>query len=620
MPVDESQFYQDQAEFNEYVDNLKATLDEAAGKPKKKGKRKATNASVVDEEKPKRGKKRKREEAHVEEGANESVSAPPKKKGRPRKHPLPDPDAPPKKRGRPRKYPLPEDAGVTTAPAAVGGDAKGTLGESVSTPIVPKKRGRPRKHPLPEDPTRSAVGADGGEDMSVATFSAPAAPKKRGRPRKHLTPEETSAPVASPDNEAAAVPSTPAVSKKRGRPRKHPLPEVLADDQEAPNARDSVSQTDEVDEEGPQDLPIVHTALVASDVPPEEGLSEPLLDIQPTEHMQRTEEVEEQDVGKTVTAAAFSPLDEPAADELASTPAKRRRGRSRKYPLPEEDSTTVPTLEPLPNISAATEEPSVSATTAPKRRGRPPKLRIADEAPKTLKRRGRPAKNKPQEICPESTEDQELPDNPVDNDDTTASASATETQTHEVPTWKTLGTTEPTQSQETAMQVDTATPDDQAGQSSHSFRAIPTAAQTDMISQEQPPTSIDIVPVNAQFGFPFGPQEAGALRPSDQEIPSIIAPTATSTAQAGDVHIDPVLLQLDASLQQQQQQQQYPQQEVCDISEPLRQVFLTISRLFRTRIPQMSTRSRPPFQVAHQSDLFQPRQNGLRQNVPKQRG
>ena len=41
--------------------------------------------------------------------ATEPVEPPKRKRGRPRKHPLPDPNAPPKKRGRPRKNPLPEE-------------------------------------------------------------------------------------------------------------------------------------------------------------------------------------------------------------------------------------------------------------------------------------------------------------------------------------------------------------------------------------------------------------------------------------------------------------------------------------------------------------------------------
>ncbi len=66
-----------------------------------------------------------------------------RKRGRPRKNPLPEGEVTePKKRGRPRIHPLPDP----------------------NEPVVPKKRGRPRKNPLPEGEV--------------------AEPKKRGRPRK----------------------------------------------------------------------------------------------------------------------------------------------------------------------------------------------------------------------------------------------------------------------------------------------------------------------------------------------------------------------------------------------------------------------------------------------------
>lgn len=70
-----------------------------------------------------------------------------RKRGRPRKNPLPVEGEPveKRKRGRPRIHPLPDP----------------------NEPVVPKKRGRPRKNPLPE-----------GE------VAEPREPKKRGRPRK----------------------------------------------------------------------------------------------------------------------------------------------------------------------------------------------------------------------------------------------------------------------------------------------------------------------------------------------------------------------------------------------------------------------------------------------------
>lgn len=107
-----------------------------------------------------------------------------KKRGRPRKNPLPT--EPKRKRGRPRKNPLPE-AGA--APKKRGRPRKNPLPEIVA----PKKRGRPRKYPLPD-----AV-----------------APRKRGRPRKYPLP-----PAAQIENQENVL--TP-IKRKRGRPRKNPL-------------------------------------------------------------------------------------------------------------------------------------------------------------------------------------------------------------------------------------------------------------------------------------------------------------------------------------------------------------------------------------------------------------
>lgn len=75
----------------------------AAPAPKKRGRKSAAATTTTDGEAPAPKKKRTRAPKTPVD-----PDAPPKKRGRPRKHPLPDPDAPPKKRGRPRKHPLPE--------------------------------------------------------------------------------------------------------------------------------------------------------------------------------------------------------------------------------------------------------------------------------------------------------------------------------------------------------------------------------------------------------------------------------------------------------------------------------------------------------------------------------
>jgi len=126
-----------------------------------------------------RGRPRKHSLPENQEPASSSQQ-PPRKRGRPRKHPLPETEKeigsmqPPRKRGRPRKHPLPE-AEEETPPQ--------------------RKRGRPRKHPLPE----------AGEETAPL-------PRQRGRPRKHPLPEA--------GEETALLPPP----RRRGRPRKNPLP------------------------------------------------------------------------------------------------------------------------------------------------------------------------------------------------------------------------------------------------------------------------------------------------------------------------------------------------------------------------------------------------------------
>lgn len=125
-PVDESQFYKDVSELDQFVDTFKsASGAEASGKTKKTPKLK--KRTTTDGGQSKHVKKRKREETIGSESA--SASAPLKKRGRP----------------------LLEDTTVET-----------TVGqESVSVPPTPKKRGRPRKHPLPDGVTADVIEGQG---------------------------------------------------------------------------------------------------------------------------------------------------------------------------------------------------------------------------------------------------------------------------------------------------------------------------------------------------------------------------------------------------------------------------------------------------------------------------
>ena len=142
----------------------------------------------------------------------------PKKRGRPRKYPLPegyDPTVqrkripkrslldedgnplPPKKRGRPRKYPLVD-------PATIVPRQKGRPKKEKDPNLPPKKRGRPRKYPLP-DPNAVVQPKHRGRPRKEVDLNISTEPKRRGRPRKYPLPTD----------EAQIV------KKKRGRPKKN---------------------------------------------------------------------------------------------------------------------------------------------------------------------------------------------------------------------------------------------------------------------------------------------------------------------------------------------------------------------------------------------------------------
>ncbi|MBQ1484414.1 MAG: transcription termination factor Rho [Eubacterium sp.] len=112
----------------------------------------------------------------------------------------------------------------TEEPEAVKEAAK--AGSEAEAPAAPKRRGRPRKNPLPaEQETVKAEPAPAPAEPEIpAAQEAPAAPKKRGRPRKDTAtapiPETAEAP-ASETKEAKAPEAAEAAEKpKRGRPKK----------------------------------------------------------------------------------------------------------------------------------------------------------------------------------------------------------------------------------------------------------------------------------------------------------------------------------------------------------------------------------------------------------------
>ncbi|KAL1408172.1 hypothetical protein Q8F55_004977 [Vanrija albida] len=142
-------------------------------------------------------------------------------RGRPRKHPLPDPNAPVVKRpvGRPRKHPLPvpADAGPSTAAKTEPAAAKSEVG--------PKRVGRPPKtetRPSPY-PARRGPGRPSMVESAVSTITnffkrGPGRPPKAAAPPLPTPPVEEAPALAAP---AAPVPlsdrNTPKQVQKRAR-------------------------------------------------------------------------------------------------------------------------------------------------------------------------------------------------------------------------------------------------------------------------------------------------------------------------------------------------------------------------------------------------------------------
>ena len=165
-------------------------------------------------------------------GDGEPEAAPaPRRRGRPRKNPLPEetaaatetkPETPaaeaevapaPRRRGRPRKNPLPEETAAATevkAETAATGAAAETPAAEAEVAPAPRRRGRPRKNPLPEE-TAAATEAKA-ETAATGTAAATTAAGATG------------AAAETPAAEAEAAPAP----RRRGRPRKNPLPETAA--------------------------------------------------------------------------------------------------------------------------------------------------------------------------------------------------------------------------------------------------------------------------------------------------------------------------------------------------------------------------------------------------------
>lgn len=195
--VDESAFYADENALNKYLDDFPMENVKTPGTARKRRpKPKAT--------KPKKEKVVK--EKKVKKYTNPILPDGSVKKGRPRKEVKKrkreedgdvagETESPPskKKRGRPRKYPLPE-VGVTPSGAGETPIGMESTPGSAST-STGRKRGRPRK-------VRPQLQ---GEPPATPT----PAPKKRGRPRKSQPEEEGEAEQdqLAEDDELQAGPS-----------------------------------------------------------------------------------------------------------------------------------------------------------------------------------------------------------------------------------------------------------------------------------------------------------------------------------------------------------------------------------------------------------------------------
>ncbi|TXT10031.1 uncharacterized protein COLE_03965 [Cutaneotrichosporon oleaginosum] len=156
-------------------------------------------------------------------------NAPRRKPGRPRIHPLPDPSAPKRKPGRPRKHPLP--APVNDVPATDSGDPAPPVASE--TPAAALDAATPSETPVP-DARASPAGATARAPLPVATPPSatlqppPKAPKtfwvansREQAPATAATPAPGPAPRAP---RAVAIPATSAAAAAAVAPTPSPPP------------------------------------------------------------------------------------------------------------------------------------------------------------------------------------------------------------------------------------------------------------------------------------------------------------------------------------------------------------------------------------------------------------
>jgi hypothetical protein len=152
--------------------------------------------------------------------ADSVVSTPSKRpRGRPRKHPLPDPGQPVVKRPRGRPPSTPVSEGQIVVKRGRGRPRKHPLPDP-NQPVVKRPVGRPRKHPLP-------VPVDAGpSSAAIAAKAEPAAVRVRGWSQARWPPAEERDPtIAIPSQacsgrlEAAMTTITSFFKRGPGRPQ-----------------------------------------------------------------------------------------------------------------------------------------------------------------------------------------------------------------------------------------------------------------------------------------------------------------------------------------------------------------------------------------------------------------
>ena len=108
-----------------------------------------------------------------------------------------------KKRGRPRKHPLPADSGEKPPHDSL---KKLPQPEATGEPVIKKKRGRPRKNPIGND---SSVPAP---PPPTTTQQEPPGKRKRGRPKKNTSALAAGIPAQSSEPVASSFPTVALVS------------------------------------------------------------------------------------------------------------------------------------------------------------------------------------------------------------------------------------------------------------------------------------------------------------------------------------------------------------------------------------------------------------------------